>query len=112
MKVQRQWLAIGAALIAAVAITVGVTLALTGGGGSKQLTHADFERIWAQTHLGDPTSVVLARWPKVPYQHYTDNLKDNCYEFADVPDPTRNDMPENIYNLCFKDGFLRTKDLL
>jgi hypothetical protein len=56
--------------------------------------------------------VVLARWPKVPYQHYTDNLKDNCYEFADVPDPTRNDMPENIYNLCFKDGFLRTKDLL
>jgi hypothetical protein len=110
--VQRQWLAIGAAVIAAVAITVGVTLALTGGGGSKQLTHADFERIWAETHLGDRTTTVLALWPKVPYQHYTDNLKDNCYEFADVPDVTRNDMPENIYNLCFKDGFLRTKDIL
>jgi hypothetical protein len=55
---------------------------------------------------------VLARWPKIPYQHYTDNLKDNCYEFSDVPDVTRNNMPENIYNLCFKDGVLRSKDIL
>ena len=78
---------------------------------------ADGDRVsavldWEGTHLGDPTVAVLARWPKIPYQHYSDNLKDDCYEFSDVPDVTRNNMPENIYNLCFKDGFLRTKDIL
>jgi len=112
MKVQRRWLAIGASVVVVAAVVVGLTLALTGGGGPKQLSHADFELIWTETHVGDPASTTLARWPKVPYQHYTDNLKDNCYEFADVPDPTRNNMPENIYNLCFKDGFLRTKDII
>jgi hypothetical protein len=109
---KKQWrLAIGAAVLAVVATAVGLSLALTGG-GSKQLSHADFERIWAETRLGDPTAAVLARWPKIPYQHYKDNLKDNCYEFSDVPDVTRNNMPENIYNLCFKDGVLRSKDIL
>ncbi len=110
MTKKQRSLAIGAA-VAVVAVTVGLSLALTGG-GSKQLSHADFERMWAQTRLGDSTSSVLARWPKIPYQHYTDNLKDNCYEFSDVPDVTRNNMPENIYNLCFKDGVLRSKDIL
>jgi hypothetical protein len=111
MNTNRRWLAIGAGL-AAIAVAVGLTLALTGGGGSTQLSHADFERIWAETRLGDATSAVLARWPKVPYQHYRDNLKDDCYEFEDVPDPAHNNMPQNIYNLCFKDGVLRTKDIL
>jgi hypothetical protein len=55
---------------------------------------------------------VLARWPKVPYPHYKDNLKDDCYEWEDVPDPSRGNMPRNIFNLCFKDGVLRTKDIL
>ena len=109
---KKQWrLAIGAAVLAVVATAVGLSLALTGG-GSKQLTHTDFERLWAGTQVGDPTAAVLARWPKTPYQHYSDNLKDDCYEFADVPDVARNNMPENIYNLCFKDGVLRSKDIL
>jgi hypothetical protein len=110
MKKKRLWLAIGVA-VAVVATAVGLSLAFTGG-GSKQLSHADFERLWAETRLDEPTAAVLARWPKVPYQHYTDNLKDDCYEFSDVPDVTRNNMPENIYNLCFKDGVLRSKDIL
>ena len=112
MTKKRWWLAIGAAVVAVVATAVGLSLALTGGGGPKQLSHADFERLWAQTRLDEPTPAVLARWPKIPYQHYSDNLKDDCYEFADVPDVTRNNMPENIYNLCFKDGVLRSKDIL
>jgi hypothetical protein len=111
MKKKRWRLAIGAAVLAVVALTVGLSLALTGG-GSKQLSHSDFQRIWAETHLGDPMSAVLARWPKIPYQHYSDNLKDDCYEFLDVPDVTRNNMPQNIYNLCFKDGVLRSKAIL
>ena len=112
MTKKRWWLAIGAAGLAAAAAAVGLSLALTGGGSSKQLSHTDFERIWAQTRLGDPAAAVLARWPKVPYQHYKDNLKDDCYEWEDVPDVAHNDMPENLYNLCFKDGVLRTKDIL
>ena len=109
---KKQWrLAIGAAAVAVAAIGAGLSLALAGG-GSKHLSHTDFERIWAETTLGDPTKTVLARWPKTPYQHYSDNLKDDCYEFADVPDPTHNGMPLNIYNLCFKDGVLRSKDIL
>ncbi len=108
MKKKRWWLA-GLVVVAA---AIGLTLALTGGGGSKQLTHSDFERLWAETRLGDPMSAVLARWPKVPYQHYKDNLKDDCYEWEDVPDPSRDNMPQNLYNLCFKDGVVRTKDIL
>jgi hypothetical protein len=108
---KNQWFLTGAAVLAVVGAVVGLSLALTGG-GSKQLSHADFVRLWAGTHLGDSRSAVLARWPKNPYQHYADNLKDDCYEFADVPDVTRANMPKNIYNFCFKDGVLRTKDIL
>jgi hypothetical protein len=111
MNRNRRWLAIGVGL-AAVAVAVGLTLALTGNGGSKQFSHSDFAVLWSDTNLGDPEQAVLARWPKVPYQHYKDNLKDDCYEWEDVPDPSRGNMPRNIFNLCFKGGVLRTKDIL
>ncbi len=112
MRRNRWWLLIGVPVVAIVAIVAGVTLKLSGGGGSKQLTHADFVRLWQGTRIGDPRGAVLARWPKNPYQHYTDSLKNDCYEWADVPDPTRNNMPENLYNLCFKHGVVSSKDLL
>jgi hypothetical protein len=112
MTKKRWWLAIGAAGLAVVATAVGLSLALTGGGGPKQLSHADYETLWGGTHLGDPKEAVLARWPKIPYQHYTDNLKDDCFEWSDEPDLRLNNMPTNLYNLCFKDGVLRTKDIL
>ena len=84
---------------------LGLSLAFTGGGGGgpKQLSHADYEELWVGTHIGEPKAAVLARWPKVPYQHYTDNLKDDCYEWSDEP--------SYLYNLCFKDGVLRLKTL-
>jgi hypothetical protein len=106
---KRWWLAIGAAVLAAVA--AGVVLALSGGGAGGQLSHSDYTRLWQGTQIGESTSAVLARWPKTPYQHYTDNLKDDCFEWSDVPDVHRNNMPQNLYNLCFRDGVLRTKDL-
>ena len=46
---------------------------------------------------------MLARWPKKPYQHYVDNLKDECFEWQDKP--------LYLYNLCFKGGVLRSKEL-
>ena len=105
MTRKRWWLAIGAVVVAAAALAVGLSLALTGGGGSgsKQLSHADYEELWRGTHVGDTKEAVLARWPKVPYQHYTDNLQDDCYEWSDEP--------SYLYNLCFKDGVLRLKTL-
>ncbi len=112
MKKKRWWLAIGAAGLAVIATVVGLSLAFTGGGGSKQLSHDDFMRLWQGTRVGESMSAVLARWPKVPYQHYTDNLKDDCYEWSDVPDVRLNNMPTNLYNLCLTDGVLRTKDIL
>jgi hypothetical protein len=111
MTKKRWWLAIGAAVVV-VATAVGLSLALTGGGGPKQLSHSDYETLWGGTHLGEPKEAVLARWPKVPYQHYKDNLKDDCYEWEDVPDQAHDNMPRNLYNLCFKDGVVRTKDIL
>ena len=106
MTKKRWWLAIGAVVVAAAALAVGLSLALTGGGGSsgsKQLSHADYEELWRGTHVGETKAAVLARWPKVPYQHYADNLKDDCYEWSDEP--------SYLYNLCFKDGVLRLKTL-
>jgi len=107
MTKRRWWLAIGGVAVAATA--AGLSLALIGGGGSKQLTHTDFARLWQGTHVGESAAAVLARWPKTPYQHYTDSLKDDCYEFADVRDASHGNMPQNLYNLCFRDGVLRSK---
>jgi hypothetical protein len=109
MPRKRWWLAIGAAVVAAAATAIVLSLTL-GGGGPKHLSHDDYERLWDGTHLGDPEQAVLARWP-VPYQHYADNLKDDCYEWADVPVRRYNNLPSNLYNLCFKDGVLRSKTL-
>jgi hypothetical protein len=104
MTRRRWWLAGGAVVVAAAGLAVGLALALSGGsgGGKKQVTHADYEVLWDETHVGDPKQDVLARWPAA-YQHYKDNLKDDCYEWADKP--------HYLYNLCFKDGVLRLKTL-
>ena|SRR5579871_6833603 len=108
MKSRRWLVAAGAVLLAALAVALALTL---GGGGSKprqttaassgRLTKLDWRRLWAETQVGQSAAAVLARWPKNPYQHYSDNLKDDCYEWQG----------DNLYNLCFKDGVLRSKEL-
>ena len=108
MTKKRWWLVIGAAVVAAAATGIALDLTL-GGGGTMQLTHDDFLQLWEGTHLGDAKQVVLSRWPDPPYQHYADNLKDDCYEWEDVPDVHNKNLPTSLYNLCFKDGILRSK---
>jgi len=105
----KRWLAVGAAVLAAAAAAVALTVTLTGGGGSKQpssdqVSHDEYALLWQGTHVGEPMEAVLGRWPKDPYQHYTDNLKDECFEWSDEP--------HYLYNLCFKDGVLRSKILV
>jgi hypothetical protein len=43
---------------------------------------------------------VLRKWPE-PYQRYSDNLGDRCYEWKAA---------RRLYNLCFKHGVLALKD--
>jgi hypothetical protein len=103
MTRKRWWLLIGAVVVVVAAVGVGVTLALTGSGDNGQPTAAappaTLEGLYAQTKVGAKEADVLARWPKIPYQHYKDNLQDDCYEWQG----------ENLYNLCFKNGVLASK---
>jgi hypothetical protein len=111
---RNRWLAVGAAVVLAAGLAVGLSLAFTGGGGNgapKQPTHDQWEAMWDATHVGDAQQSTLARWPKVPYQHFTDNLKDDCYEWAEQPKPPYTSMPAHLFDLCFKDGVLRSKEL-
>jgi hypothetical protein len=110
MMTRRRWWLVLAAVLAAAGLAVGLSLALTGGGGGgapRRLTHDDYKQLWAKTHVGEPKKDVLAQWP-APYQHYVDNLKDDCYEWSDrVP----GQQPLELYNLCFRNGVLRLKAL-
>ena len=102
---KRWWLAIGTVAVAAAATAVALSLSLGGGGGRPEhFNHHDYARIWQETHVGESRDVVLARWPSDPSEHYTDNLKDDCFEWSDER--------RYIYNLCFSQGILRTKDLV
>ena len=105
---KRWWLAIGAALLVVAGAGAGTWLGFrddSGSGGTpKHMTHDDYTKIWLQTRVGDPMADVLARWPKVPYQHYKDNLNDDCFEWRDDR--------RYLYNLCFIQGVLRSKDLV
>jgi len=102
---RKGWFVIGAVVLAAIA--VAVPLALTGGGPGK-LSNADYARLWQGTLIGQPEKAVLARWPKNPYQHYSDNLADECYEWQDNKVGNSKSLATHLYNLCFKNGVLRS----
>lgn len=97
---------IGAVVLVAAGLALGLSLAFTGGGGApKAMTHDDYRKLWSETHVGDRQQDVLAHWPE-PYQHYVDNLKDECYEWSDrVP----GQQPLELYNMCFRNGVLHLK---
>jgi hypothetical protein len=105
MTRKRWWLVAGVAVLA-VAAAVGLSIVLTGGGGGKQQASTaeppagpDWEQLYRESRVGAKETAVLALWPKIPYQHYSDNLKDDCYEWQG----------DNLYNLCFKGGVLKSK---
>jgi hypothetical protein len=103
MTRKRTLLLIAAVLVVAVAAAAGLVLALRGNGGNGQSTvtrpPVGLASLYRQTRVGEKESDVLARWPKTAYQHYRDNLQDDCYEWQG----------ENLYNLCFKNGVLALK---
>ena len=103
MTSKRWWIVIGVVAVAAAA-AVGLSLAFVGGGGGGKSVDtapvgAGWERVYHESRIGAKQAAVLALWPKIPYQHYSDNLKDDCYEWQG----------DNLYDLCFKNGVLRLK---
>ena len=106
------WLSTGAGVMlasVASAVALAVPLASTRGGASGQPSNAEYARLWLATHVGQSEAAVLARWPKNPYQHYSDGQGHDCYEWADRPSGRYRNLPAHLYNLCFKRGVLRLK---
>jgi hypothetical protein len=104
---RRLWIAVVVALISLIGLGVGIGLALSTGSNpnpsgapaSSGVVGTDWEKLYGDAHVGQQEAQVLARWPKVPYQHYHDNLLEDCYEWQG----------DKLYNLCFKNGVLRLK---
>jgi hypothetical protein len=76
------------------------------------VSHAEFVRLWQETRIGEPLQAVLARWPKNPYQHYPDRPEQRLLRVGQRAGDALNDMAQNLYNFCFKDGALRAKELM
>ena len=58
----------------------------------------ELQSLFEEAAVGQKESDVLARFPAA-YQHYTDNLREDCYEWRGA----------SLYNLCFRAGVLRLK---
>jgi hypothetical protein len=100
-----QWrLAIGGVAFAMVAVAAGLSAFLLnrGGDGTKEPTAVAYARLWSGTQIGSSMTTVLARWPK-PYQKYADGSQQQCFEWWDKP--------IYLYNLCFKNEVLVSKDI-
>jgi hypothetical protein len=102
---RKRWLLVAGVAVLVAGAAAGLAIALTGGGGTPTTSSAaaplgpDWQGLYGESHVGAKKADVLALWPKIPYQHYSDNFRDDCYEWqGDV-----------LYNLCFKDGVLRLK---
>jgi hypothetical protein len=104
MTRKRWWVVIGA-VAGFAAVAGGLSLAFTGGdrsGGSsdtRQGPGLTWEQRFSASRVGARKEAVLALWPRIPYQHYSDNLKEDCYEWQG----------DNLYDLCFLGGVLHLK---
>jgi hypothetical protein len=104
---RNRWLIVLGVIIVVGAAAVGLSLAIGGGDGDSTAATTQTDStaprglagLYAATRLGTKEAVVLAHWPKIPYQHYSDNLGEDCYEWQG----------DNLYNLCFMNGVLHLK---
>jgi hypothetical protein len=100
----------------AAALLIGVAAAVAAGGvfasaARGGLSNRAYAHLWRVTRLGQPKAMVLQRWPGRPYEHYSDNFSDDCYEWADRPVAPYRYLPAHLYNLCFRDGLVASKDV-
>jgi hypothetical protein len=96
------WLTAGAVALLAVGLAIGLSLAY--GDGTKQpvrpttVSAEQLQSLFEEATVGQKEPDVLARFPE-PYQHYRDNLGEDCYEWRGA----------SLYNLCFRVGVLHLK---
>ena len=105
MRIGRGKILIGSAILT-VSVVVGIAIWLMSGSTPSQPSHAAFVQNFAAATVGAKRSSVLAQWPKKPYQHYSDNFGDECFEWLDdYGDGKR----RALYDFCFKNGRLTQK---
>jgi hypothetical protein len=56
------------------------------------------QSLFEEAAVGQKEADLLAKFPP-PYQHYRDNLAEDCYEWRGA----------SLYNLCFRAGVLHLK---
>ena len=97
-----RWLVAGAIALLALGLAIGLSLAY-GGGPAQQATVTtvsaeELQSLFEEAAVGQKEADVLAKFP-TPYQHYRDNLGEDCYEWRGA----------SLYNICFKAGVLHLK---
>jgi hypothetical protein len=95
-------IAIAAAGLSLIGLAVGLTLWLTSGSSKSQPSPQAYAGLYAAAIDGKTTTGILDQWPK-PYETYHDSNGSQCYEWFD--------RPSILYNLCFKNGVLKSKGL-
>ena len=92
-------LAIGAAGLAVVAAAVGLSLALTGGRGVEATEPRRVRAPLAgnEHRRADAGGARALAEEPMPAPHR--EREERLHEWAEVPDPHLNNMPQNIYNL-------------
>jgi hypothetical protein len=100
-----RWVMAGAIALLALGLAVGLSIAYGGGDGTTQppthpatVSAEELQSLFEQAAVGQKEADVLAKFPAA-YQHYTDNLREDCYEWRGA----------SLYNLCFRAGVLRLK---
>ena len=88
--------------LAAGGLAVGLTLWLTRGGAKPPPSHEEYALLFRTAARRQSQSAVLKRWPE-PYNTYHDGGGNRCYEWFDKG--------VALYNLCFKNGKLFSKEL-
>ena len=91
--------------LAAVGLGVGLGVAFGGGSGRNSsaptattISAEALQSLFETAKVGEKEKDLLAKWP-APYQHYRDNLGEDCYEWRGA----------NLYDLCFRAGVLHLK---
>jgi hypothetical protein len=81
--------------------STGATTTAQAASQPKSFTNAQYQRAFSIAKVGKTSIAVIKTWPP-PYQHYTDQYGQQCYEW--------NDVGQALYNMCFKkNGLLALK---
>jgi hypothetical protein len=98
LRTRRSKIILVTAVVAIIALAVGLTIWLTSDGSSNGTTsHADYARLYNAAVVGKTKIDVVDQWPKPPYQDFRDGSGNHCFEWFDKPKTGGG----TLYDLCF-----------